>query len=182
VADDAHGAATATQLVEHGHHRVESLRVEGAEALVDEERVQLHAAALGGDDVGQPERQGERGHEALAAGQRLGGPAGAGVLVEHVEAETAAGAVATLGVAVQERVAPGGHLQQPAAGHLCDLLQARGEHERLQPHLERVGPPSADEVGECGDLLGLGAALGQLHLDTGQLGGEPVEGGGAPPS
>ena len=150
--------AAPPQLVEHAHDRVEGFGVEGAEALVDEQGVDLDAAALGADDVGQAERQGEGGHEALPARQRLGGPPDAGVLVEDVEPETAAGAVAALGVAVQERVAAAGHLLQPPAGDLGHLLEPGGEHEGLQPHPEGVGAPAVDQVGQLGDLVGPGRA------------------------
>src|SRR3954452_14396058 len=49
VADHPDGAATAAQLVQDGHHRVERLRIQRPEALVDEERVDPHATALRGD-------------------------------------------------------------------------------------------------------------------------------------
>ena len=60
---------------------------------------------------------------------------------KHVEPQAAAGAVPALRVAVQERVAPAGHLLQPPAGHLGDLLEPGGEHEGLQPHPQRVRRP-----------------------------------------
>ena len=60
--------------VEHGHDGVEGVCVERAEALVDEERVDPHAAGLGGDHVGEAQGEGEGGDEALPAGERLGRP------------------------------------------------------------------------------------------------------------
>ena len=57
VADDADRAATGAQPVEAVHHVVERVGVEGAEALVDEQRVDLGAAGLVGDHVGQAERE-----------------------------------------------------------------------------------------------------------------------------
>src|SRR5215213_8640474 len=80
MGDDADGAAALAQLVEHVEHLVERVLVERAEALVDEQRLQAAAAGLGGDDVGEPEREREAGEEGLAAGERggrtlLAGPA-----------------------------------------------------------------------------------------------------------
>ena len=72
VADDADGAAALAQPVEHGQHLLEAVVVEAAEALVDEQRAEVEAAGLLAHGVGQPEGQGQRGHEGLAAGQRGG--------------------------------------------------------------------------------------------------------------
>ena len=72
VGDDADGAAALAQAVEHVEHLVERALVERAEALVDEQRLQAAAARLGGDDVGEAEREREAGEERLAAGQRGG--------------------------------------------------------------------------------------------------------------
>ena len=51
--------------------------VERAEALVDEHRVELDAALVALHDLGEAERQRERGLERLAARQRRDRPAGA---------------------------------------------------------------------------------------------------------
>ena len=60
----------ARSAVDAVHHVVEGVGVEHAEALVDEQRVDLGAAGLLGDHVGQAERERQRHHEGLAAGQR----------------------------------------------------------------------------------------------------------------
>ena len=57
------------QPAELGEHRVERVRVERAEALVDEQRAQVDPAGLGGDDVRHAEREAQRHVERLAAGQ-----------------------------------------------------------------------------------------------------------------
>ena len=68
VADDPDRAAALAQAVEDVEDLVErALVVERAEALVDEERVEARAAGLGGDDVGEAEREREAGHEGLPA-------------------------------------------------------------------------------------------------------------------
>src|SRR3984957_7399529 len=78
VADDAHDPAARPQAVEDVHPLVEGLLVQGAESLVDEERLHRGAGRLGGDHVGQAEREGEAGQERLAAGGGGGGPVNAG--------------------------------------------------------------------------------------------------------
>src|SRR5712692_8445006 len=107
VADDAHHPASLAQAVEHGHHLLEGVLVEAAEALVDEQRLDPGAAGLGGDHVGEAEGQGQAGQERLAAGQRAGvavhpGPAVAGEQAEAGPARAAAG------VGVDQRVASRG--------------------------------------------------------------------------
>ena len=69
VADHADRAAVLAQGVEDVEHVVEGLGVEGAEALVDEQGLQVGAAGLVGDDVGQAEREGQGDDERLATGQ-----------------------------------------------------------------------------------------------------------------
>ena len=53
MADDADRSTALAQPVEHGHHLVEAVVVEGAEALVDEEGLQVEAAGLLADRVGE---------------------------------------------------------------------------------------------------------------------------------
>src|SRR5690606_39324408 len=60
--------------VEKGAHReVERLGIEAAETLVDEQGFQPDPAGMGGHDIGQAQRQGERGEEAFPAGERRHG-------------------------------------------------------------------------------------------------------------
>src|SRR5260370_35440383 len=73
VADDAHHPAALAQAVEHGHHLLEGVLVEAAEALADEQRLDPGAAGLGGDHGGETEGPGQAGPERLTAGQRAGG-------------------------------------------------------------------------------------------------------------
>src|SRR5215472_7238818 len=59
VADDADHPASLAQPVEHGHHLVQGLLVQAAEALVDEQRLDPGPARLGGDNVGEAEGEGQ---------------------------------------------------------------------------------------------------------------------------
>ena len=174
VADDADHAAAFPQAVEHAHHLFEGVLVQAAEALVDEQRLDPGAARLGGDHVGQAEGEGQAGQERLAAGERAGVAVHAGPAVAGEQAE-AGPARAAAGVGVHERVAAGGHLEQPLAGGGRDLLQAGGEHERRQGHPQRVRTQAGRQVG---DPLGLGCLLGQrlqVRQPRGELGGEVGE-------
>ena len=83
--------------------------------------------------------------------------------------------MATLRVAVQERVAAARHVLQPAAGHLGDLLEPGRQDEGLEPHAQGVGPAPGDQVGQAGDLLGPVAQIGQLHLGSGDVAGQHLE-------
>ena len=67
MADDADDPAALAQAVEDGHDLVEGLLVEGAEPFVHEECLHPAAACLGGDDVGEAQREREAGQEHLAA-------------------------------------------------------------------------------------------------------------------
>src|SRR3954465_14752554 len=73
VADNADRAAALAQGVEDVENVVEGLGIERPEALVDEQRLQVGAARLMGDDVGKPEREGKRHDERLPArgGRRI---------------------------------------------------------------------------------------------------------------
>lgn len=81
MADDPDGAVVGAQGVQDVEDLVEGVLVEGAEAFVDEERVQGVAASFVGDDVGQSESQGQGSEEGFASGERVGlaGAAGPGV-------------------------------------------------------------------------------------------------------
>ena len=152
VADDPDGPSALAQGVEHGEHLLEALVVEAAEALVDEQRAQVEAAGLLAHRVGQPEGQGERGHERLAAGQGGGLAGPAGPLVEDPQAEAAAGPSGGQVVGVLEPVAAGSHDGEPLVGQLGDLLEPGREHERRQPHPQRVvGSEAAHRIGQLAD-------------------------------
>src|SRR5439155_23078741 len=63
------------------NHLIERLvRVEGAEALIDEQALQCLAPVCAGAEIGQAlgerQGQGERGQERLASAERLDGPHG----------------------------------------------------------------------------------------------------------
>ena len=78
---------------------IERLVVQGAEALVDEHRLEADAAGVRLHDLGEAERQGQRRHERLAAGEGRDRPrdAGPGVVDLEVEAGGGLAAEATLG-------------------------------------------------------------------------------------
>src|SRR5699024_10757936 len=90
VADDADGAATVTEPVEHVEHLLEALLVEAAEALVDEEGAELVPTGLLADAIGEAERQGERDGEGLAARERVRGTLSSGPQVADDQTETTA--------------------------------------------------------------------------------------------
>ena len=74
-----------------GDREVERLVVQRAEALVDEDRLEADAAGVRLDDLGEAERQGEGGHERLAAGQGGDRPGDAGPGVVDLEVEAGRG-------------------------------------------------------------------------------------------
>ncbi len=59
MADEADGPAALAEFVERAHREVEGVVVERAEALVDEQGVELHTAGAGSDDLGEAESQGQ---------------------------------------------------------------------------------------------------------------------------
>src|SRR5271155_2072490 len=61
VADDADHPPSLAQAVEHGHHLIQGLLVQAAEALVDKQRLGPGPARPGGDHVGEAEGEGEAG-------------------------------------------------------------------------------------------------------------------------
>ncbi len=111
VADHPDHAATLPEGVEGVHHVVQGLGVEGAEALVHEQRVEVGSTDLVGDDVGQAEREGQGDHERLAPGQRGRVARLAGPLVTHQQAEAAA-------------VLPGAPARRCARGRSADRSSA----------------------------------------------------------
>jgi hypothetical protein len=129
VADDADHAPALAQPVEHRHHLLQRFLIQAAEPLVDEQRLDPGSPGLGGDHVGEAERQGQAGQERLAAGQRarVAVHPCPGIAGEKPETGTA-GAPARVGV--HQRVPARGHPGQPLAGGRRDLLEPRGEHER----------------------------------------------------
>src|SRR5690606_31055750 len=161
MADDADHPAARAQFVQHPHDGVEGVGIETAEALVDEEGVEDDPAGFGGDGVGQPEREGERGHEGLTAGERLGGADRAGVVVTDVEAEATATSAAARLVGVHEFVTATGHPAQPDGAGPRDLLEPRGEHVGAQGHAAVVLPAPGDHVGEAVEFVEGALARGQ---------------------
>src|SRR5262249_34809603 len=69
----------------------------------------------------------------------------------------------------------GGQLDQPLGGCRRHLLQAGGEHERGQGHLERVGAPAGREVGQPAGLGGGGGERLELREARGEPGSEVGE-------
>ena len=121
VADDADDPTAVAEAVEGVHHVVERVGVERAEALVDEEGVEVRATGLLGDDVGQPEGQRQRHHEGLAArqGGRVAGLARP--VVADEQAEPAARLAGAPAAGVLEGVALVAHPRQPLVGGRDDL-------------------------------------------------------------
>ena len=154
VADHAHGAATLAQVVEDRHHLLEALVVEGAEALVDEEGLQVEATGLLADGIGQPQRQGQGGHERLAAGQRGRGPRLTGPQVEHLEAEAAAGATRGEPVGVAQLVAALAHVDSRSLASVA-TFSSRAARTKADSRIRSVvvGARAGDRVGELPDDL-----------------------------
>ena len=69
VRDDADQTAARLEAHQRRQRGREVVGVERAEPLVDEDRVELHAALVGLHDVGEPERQRQRRLEGLSAGE-----------------------------------------------------------------------------------------------------------------
>ena len=90
VADEPDHPVALAQAVEDVHDLLQRLGVEAAEALVHEQRLDRATARLGGHDIGQPEGQGERGQEGLAAGQRRRIAIDTAPGIAHEQAEPAA--------------------------------------------------------------------------------------------
>ena len=149
VADDAHAASTLAQAVEHAHHLLEALVVERAEALVDEQRLEVEPAGLGADGVAETEGQGQRRHERLATGEGGGLAARTRPGVDDPQAQTAAGAAPGQRVGVDQRVTALRHHLQPLVGQPGHLLQPRRQQVGRQPHPQRVvGARAGHAVGE----------------------------------
>ena len=162
MADHAHDAATLAQAVEHVHHLVEGVLVEGAEPLVDEQRLDAGAAGLGHDDVRQAESQGEAGQERLPARQRAGLPVVTGPAVAGQQAQPRTRPALGRPVGVHEGVATLRHAEQPHAGGRRDLLQPRSEDEGRQGHPQLVATGSAAQVGQGPGRRRLGQQRDQL--------------------
>src|SRR5690606_20775245 len=87
VGDDADEPTSGLKLEQGLHREVEGLGIEAAEALIDEDGLEVDASGVALDHVGQPERERERGDEPLAAAQRGDRTPLAGVMIEYVEIE-----------------------------------------------------------------------------------------------
>ena len=73
VGDDAHKTFALGELVENIQGLVQHVVRERAEALVNEQRLHLPPARVAAHHVGKAQRQGKRGEEGLAPGERAGG-------------------------------------------------------------------------------------------------------------
>ena len=67
MADDPYSAILPHQIAQGFEGDIKRLIVEVAKPLVNEDRIELDAPGLGLDHIGQPQRQGQRGQEALPA-------------------------------------------------------------------------------------------------------------------
>ena len=118
--DDADEPPALLQFKQGLERDVERLTVERAEALVDEHRIEAHAARARLHDIGEAERQCERGEEGLA-----------GVMVEDLHVETAL-LIGALPLAGMELILAAAHDEQALVGHLHNIVQERVQHVRLE--------------------------------------------------
>ena len=154
VAHDADRAPARPQPVEHGQHLFQAVVVEAAEALVDEQGAEVETTGLLAHGVGQTERQGQRGHERLTAGEGRGVTHPPGPLVEHAQAEPRASTPGGPLVGVLQQVATPAHDGEPFVGQGRDLLESGREHVRREAHAQRVLRPGATRrVGEVAHAL-----------------------------
>ena len=86
--DDADQPVAVGETGEQLERVAQRVFVQRAEALVDEHRFQPHAAAFRLHHVRQSQRQRQRGHERLAAGERGHVAPLSGGAVEHVQIES----------------------------------------------------------------------------------------------
>ncbi len=155
MADDADEPAAGAQVVQDVHDLLQAVGVEAAEALVDEQRIHGLTAGLGGDHVGESQRQGQRGLKGLPTGQGRGVPPAArpGVLDEQPEPGPAASVAAFTGVVDQGEPAAA-HRRQPPARRGCDLLETGCEHKARQGHALAVLTSPHGYIGEAAHVLG----------------------------
>ena len=176
VADQPHHPPAVAQRVEGVHHAVERRGVEGAEALVDEEGVELGAAGLVADRVGEAEGQRQRDQERLPSRERGRVALLAVPLVADPQAQPAALLAGAALVGLLEQVALVGHRAEPLVGGRDHLAQPLGEDVRREPHppgvvaalaLDERGEPGGDRVVPADGLPDL-EGLGELGEQDGE--------------
>lgn len=102
MADHADEPVSGLEPCEHLHRHLERLLVEAAEALVDQERVDPPRPGMRLDGLGEPERKGKSGAEALAAREGSGGARLPHPRVEHLDVEADRGVGALRLLALQQ--------------------------------------------------------------------------------
>ncbi len=169
-----HGAAAVAQPVQHVQDLLQSVLVQGPEPLVHEEGVDLRPTGLGGGHVPQPQCQGQRTEEGLAAreGRRIAFGPGPGVDHPHTEPARRTGASVSGGLVhrVPQLVTAVRHRRQTIVGGRHHLFQARREHVGGQTHAVGVvgggtGGQRAQPLGHrvaAQDGFGAGQPVGQV--------------------
>ena len=148
--------------LEHGqsfHGRVQRLPVQGAKALVDEQRVQPHRSRVVLHHVRKPKGQGQGGQKLLPAGEGLNGAGQHRGPVQHlqIQAAVAPGGGAVLQPQGVPSPAEGGEKPVGAAQH---LLQHHAEHVLQNGHFHGVAARQG---------LGQPRHPGELPLQGGEL-------------
>ena len=155
MADHADQLVAAGQSGQRIHGFFQTVGVQRAEAFVDKQRFNGHAAGVLLDGIADAQRQTQRGHKALAARKAAHGAHLAGVSVEHVQIQRGLAADAAVLAAAQGVLAVG-HTGKALVGGVHHLLKIQGLHILLKGQLD---PPGQIAVDGSGQIVPQGGVL-----------------------
>ena len=139
----------------------QTVGIQRAEALVDEQRLDHNAARVLLDRVADAQRQTQRGHKALAAGQAAHGAGLAGIGVEHVEVERCF-AADCLAFAAQQPVLAVGHPGEAQVRGLDDAVKIERLYVLFKGQFDLARQIAVDRLGQIVPHSALFAGGGAL--------------------
>ena len=147
VGDDADELIAPGQTGQRIHGLFQAVRVQRAEALVDEQRLDDDAAGVLLDRVADTQCQAQRGHKALAAGQAPHRAGLAGVGVEHVQIQRGLAAHG-LALAAQQTVLTVGHAGKTQVCGLDHAVKIERLDVLFKGQFDFTGQVSVDGFGQ----------------------------------
>ena len=150
MGDDPHQPVVPGQGQQRSHRGGKAFAVQGAKALVHEQRVHGYPAGTPLHHIGQPQGQGQGGLETLAAGQSFRGAWLSGVVVYHSQLQPTV-VEGGLEIVTDQLIPPAGHAPQAQIGRPQDLIKIGGLDVGLESDFF---PPRQPPVGSVGQFPG----------------------------